>query len=422
MNINFKNYNSGQAMIISVIFFLFISMAIILGLISPVAREFKIARDLISSKQSYFLAESGIEDIFYRHNANKQISSSENIVLGDHIATTIINNLEGNEKEIISLGDVNGRQRRVNLKLKAGTGVSFNYGIQAGNGGFVIGSNAGVFGNVYSGGDILGSNGAFVTGSVIASDYSTIDKVTIGVNGIGDAWANEVTDSNIANNLYCQSGSGNNKPCNTSENDPEPQDFPISDNIINKWKADAELGGIITGNYQPTGSESSLGPVKITGNLTIPVGHTLTLTGIVWVEGRIVVSNGAEIHLDSSFGSNSGVFLADKYIDLNNNIDFFGSGTEGSFILVLSTSDCPQSSFCNGNDAIEMGNNSNVVVLNAQNGTITLKNNAGANEVTAKKIILENNATITYEEGLANSSFITGPSGSWHVESWRETE
>ena len=114
--------------------------------------------------------------------------------------------------------------------------------------------------------------------------------------------------------------------------------------------------------------------------------------------------------------------MADKYIDLNNNIDFFGSGTEGSFILVLSTSDCPQSSFCNGNDAIEMGNNSNVVVLNAQNGTITLKNNAGANEVTAKKIILENNATITYEEGLANSSFITGPSGSWHVESWRETE
>ena len=42
--------NKGQAMLISVIFFLFISLAITSGLVSPSVREFKIANDLIKSR------------------------------------------------------------------------------------------------------------------------------------------------------------------------------------------------------------------------------------------------------------------------------------------------------------------------------------------------------------------------------------
>ena len=416
------NYKSGQTMMIVVIFFLFISLAIVLSLISPTIREFKVSKDLLSSKESYFLAESGIEDAIYRFNSGKQISSSESITVGQNTVMTNIVSFGSNEKEIVSLGNVLNHQRKISLTLKVGTGISFNYGLQAGNGGFVMKNNSGVYGNVYSNGNVFGSSGVFITGSVIASNYSSVDKIVIGSAGVGDAWANIITNSTITGNLYCQIGNNNNKICNTSQADPNPQPFPITDDIINNWKAVAEIGGTISGNYTPSGSSSSLGPKKITGNLNLPNGHKLTLNGIVWVEGNINISNNAEIHLASSFGSNGGILLADGYIDLSNNIEFFGSGTNGSYILVITTSDCPTSSYCNDYDAITMGNNSEIVVLNAQNGKINLKNNAGANSETADKIFLNSNATVTYQTGLANSNFITGPSGAWKIDTWEEIE
>ena len=63
--------------------------------------------------------------------------------------------------------------------LGTGDGVSFNYGIQSGVGGFVIG-NAVINGNVYSNGTIEGANGATVTGSAFAVGASGfIDNVDV---------------------------------------------------------------------------------------------------------------------------------------------------------------------------------------------------------------------------------------------------
>ena len=99
------NNQSGAAMLISVVFFLFISLAIITGLVSPTVREFKNASVNLNSKKSYFLSESGIEDALYRIINNVTIGSSENLILDfNSAATTIITN--GNTKQITSLGDV----------------------------------------------------------------------------------------------------------------------------------------------------------------------------------------------------------------------------------------------------------------------------------------------------------------------------
>ncbi|KKT91018.1 MAG: hypothetical protein UW93_C0014G0001, partial [Parcubacteria group bacterium GW2011_GWC1_45_13] len=43
-----------------------------------------------------------------------------------------------------------------------------------------------------------------------------------------------------------------------------------------------------------------------------------------------------------------------------------------------------------------------------------------AKEATAYGIILNNEAIITYESGLANVNFYSGPSGGWNIESWAE--
>lgn len=164
-----------------------------------------------------------------------------------------------------------------------------------------------------------------------------------------------------------------------------------------------------------------MGPARITGNLSVLINHSLIITGTLWVEGNITLGNNSSVKLDSGYGSSSGIIISDGRIDMGNNTEFGGSGSEGSFILILSTSNCPFGLGCSG-DAIELVNNSVGAILNAQNGAISFANNAVATEATAYRLILRQNVVITYESGLANVNFSTGPTGGWNVKNWRETE
>ncbi len=407
----------GAAMLIAVVFFLFISLAIISGLVSPSVREFKNANDAVRSRQSLFLSESGTEDAYFRLKNAKTISSPVVLVLNGNTATTTITDSGYNEKTVTALGDVSARQRKSEIVLTTGDGVSFSYGIQSGVGGFVIG-NAVVNGNVYSNGNITGANGATITGSAFAAGATgVIDNIDVGQGGIGDIKAHTVNDSTAAGNLYCQVGSNNNKSCNTSQADPEIAPMPITEEMINKWKADAELGGIFTGNMIIS-EQTSLGPKKITGNLSIEAD--VVITGTVYVTGNITTNNGAEVSLSSSYGALGGIIVADGRVTLSNNVKFFGSGTAGTYILLVTTSACPTD--CSGLNALEILNNVGAILVNAQNGTVHLNNNVTLNEVVGNTIIVDNSAVINYLSGLANQNFSSGPSGGWNIDSWKEVE
>lgn len=243
---------------------------------------------------------------------------------------------------------------------------------------------------------------------------AAIDNIIVGSGSIGDARAHAVTNSTIAGELYCQNGSGNNKACNTSLPDPAPEPFPISDSNINEWKNASQMGGVINGDLILDGASSSLGSKKIIGNLTVINGHVLTLTGPIWVTGNINISNLATVRLAPGYGSDSGVIIADGTVDVSNNSDFMGSGQTGSYIMVLTTSD--------SSNAINVANNAGTVILNAQKGTVNFSNNAGAKSATANKINLNNGATITYDNGLININFSSGPSGGYDILGWKEVE
>jgi hypothetical protein len=411
------NNQSGAAMLIAVIFFLFISLAIISGLVSPSVGEFKNAGDAIRSRQSLFLSESGAEDAFFRLKNARPISSPVTLVLSGNTATTTIVDSGYNEKTITALGDVSSRQRKNKIILKTGDGVSFSYGIQSGMGGFTIG-NATINGNVYSNGNISGANGATVTGSAYAAGATgTIDNIDVGQSGTGDARAHTVTNSSVVGNLYCQTGSHNNKSCNTSQPDPAISPMPVTDEMIAKWKDDAELGGISAGNMTIS-APTSLGPKKITGNLTI--NANLTITGTIFVTGNITTGNGAQVSLSSSYGAQGGIIVTDGRVTLSNNAQFSGSGTAGTYILLVTTSSCPTG--CSGLNAIEILNNVGAVLVNAQNGTVHLNNNVTLNEVVGKTILIDNGGVINYLTGLANENFSSGPSGGWNIDSWKEAE
>ncbi len=406
------NKQSGAAMLISVVFFLFISLAIISGLVGPTVREFKNASVNLNSKKSYFLSESGVEDAYYRTIKNMTIGSSEGITLDSNTATTTITSVSGG-KEITSLGDVSNYERKVALSLIAGEGVSFNYGMQIGEGGLDMKNHATINGNVYVNGDITGENSPNITGTAIAT--GTINNMTIGQSGVGNASAHTVNNSTIAGNLYCQIGSGNNKVCDTSQVDPEPLDFPISDTQIQSWKDEALAGGTQGSLSLSGGDTMTIGPKKIVGNLNLSNnGTTLTISGTLWVTGNISLSNESQIKLSSSYGGGSGVIIANGTISTANSGSFNGSGTTGSYLMMLTTSTAA--------GAIDIQNHAGTAILVAPYGKINFSNDAGAKEAIANSIHMQNDSTLTYESGLINVNFVSGPSGGYGISSWKETE
>ncbi|MEK7185632.1 MAG: choice-of-anchor R domain-containing protein, partial [Patescibacteria group bacterium] len=228
--------------------------------------------------------------------------------------------------------------------------------------------------------------------------------------------------------LFCQTGASNNPACDTSLADPSPIAMPISDANIDQWKSDAEAGGVISGDYTPLSSSSSLGPKKIDGDLILPAGHTLIISGTIWVTGNIIAPNNINFQLDSDYELSGGIVMADGYINLSNNVNFFNSGEEGSNIMMLTTSssDCSLGGACDTYDAVELSNNigqnANGVIVVAQNGRVDFGNNVSVKAVVANKIHLSNNTTIDYETGLTNQNFVSGPGGTWNIKSWQEVE
>lgn len=189
------------------------------------------------------------------------------------------------------------------------------------------------------------------------------------------------------------------------------QDFPITQDQITDWETTATEGGVYNGNYTVLGT-ATIGPLKINGDLVVTNNASLYLTGPVWVNGNITFSNNAQVRVDSSLGANGSVIIADNpsspstsgLISVSNNTVLGGNGSAGSYLLLISTKT---------GTAISLSNNTSGTIFYAQNGTISVSNNAGALQLSGYGISISNNATVTYQTGIQNASFSNGPGGSW---------
>jgi hypothetical protein len=564
------NRQSGQVVLITVLMFLFISLSIILGFGSSAVKNFKNTQDFFKSKQSYYAAESGIEDAVYRLSSGKPTTASMNLSVNGADTVTTTTNI-GSGKDIISIGDLTGLQRKVKTHFSPeATGVSYSYGVQVGNNGMIFANNSGVVGNVYVNGDITGGSGdisgtavavnkvpmnieqqnimpvsppstitfgtaaasqdftqsfspstttvinevaffikrtstapagavtvnimndnsgvpgptviatgtfdssfttSYVWNNVTLTTHPTLTKdatywividiagstfnasryYTLGANtngytrgvgrrgsyggtwlasagtdayfrvcmgGVGstitniaiggNAIAHTITGGSVAGSKYCHIGTG----CLATTTDPVAKDFAITPTMIAGWESDALAGGEMSGVI--TGGDLTLGLKKINGNLTISGGDILTVSGALWITGNFTAGNGAEIQLDPAFADGSGVIIVDGLIDISQNVIFRGSGTAGSYILLLTNSTSA--------NAVTIAQNAGAVLLEAPNGTITFQQNSGAKEASANKIVLEENAEVTYELGVADTLFTSGPGGGGGISGWRETQ
>jgi hypothetical protein len=231
-----------------------------------------------------------------------------------------------------------------------------------------------------------------------------------------------VSGAQVAGSLFCQSGTDNNKVCDTSRADPAPQAYPVSDTSIQSWKDEALAGGVTSTDVTVGSTGATLGPRKIVGNLLVNGGGTLTLSGNLWVTGTLTVTGGGKVKLDPSYGSKSGVLVTDGRISLSGGGQLTGSGTAGSYLMILTTSDCPTGAGCSGVSAMTVSGGAGAVILNAQNGQMDLAGGVNLKEATAYKITATGGTTITYESGIANVNFSSGPSGGYNISSWQEVQ
>lgn len=415
-----KNSKNGFAALYLTVLILAVIIAISVSISILTFSQQKISRNITKSSQAYYAAEAGIEDALLRLIKNLNWSSPYTLSVDNGTSTIEISDIVGGSRTITSEGNVAERRRKIQVAYEISSEkTSFYYGAQVGEGGIEMQDTAKIQGNVFSNGSVINLSGnPQITDTVkIAKTGNKLTAMKVG----GDAYVDTCENSEITGNLICATSTN----CTASEILPlsgeiATSSLPISEEQISEWKTEAASGGIIAGNYLLAGQQQDfLGPKKIEGNMTIQDNAKLFVTGTIWVTGTITIQNGAEVRLDqSSYGSLSGVVIADGKITIQDNAVVSGTGQAGSYLMLLSTLD----SIVTGDVAIVVQNTPEVDIVYASKGRIQLQDSIELREICGWGLKLQNNATVIYESGLADVSFTTGPAGSWEVTDWKEIE
>ena len=401
----------GQAALVATVLLMVIMISAVFGVSAIALKEAKIAEENKKSKLSFFAAESGVEDAVYRLKRGKNLTSSFTISLnGASAPTTVTTN--GGIKEIKSAGDASGVSRAIRATLFNTTGVSFHYGVQVGDDGLELGDNSMVNGNVFSNGNIdgAGSSKSRISGNAQAAGNSSIKNIRINNGASAYSFDNCVVDGQakyVSGFTNCTASS-----TQTIGEGVAPQNFPITNAQITQWKNDAAAGGTMGGFSMGNNAATTTGPKKINGSVSFGNGSTLTITGTLWVTGALSFGNTDTVQLDpNTYGNFSGMIIVDGAVSMGNGVSFIGTGQSGSYMMLISMF---------AGDAISIGNNATSSIFYAPNGEIEVGNGLKVKEATAKRLEVGNNASITYEQGLANANFSSGPSGGWDITNWVE--
>ncbi|TSC67794.1 MAG: Uncharacterized protein G01um101472_303 [Parcubacteria group bacterium Gr01-1014_72] len=421
-------WQRGQAVIVATVFFLLISLTIMFGIISPVLRHIESIAESGQSRGSFYTAEALNEDLLYRIEENMTVPPAPTLSLNGATAVGTITDV-ADGKEVLVTGTQAGLVRTLKSHLTFGSGASFFYGVQSGQGGITMINSSLVIGNLYSNGPVTGSNSNLVQGDVVsAGPAGLID----GVHATLSAWAHTILNSTIDKDAHYTTISNTTVGGTLFPGSPDqvPSPLPISDEQITLWENDALAGGTHTSPcpYSITGNVT-LGPKKIDCDLNVSGSAVITLLGPLWVSGNIGISNSADVRIDPSVGSKSIAIIADNPSDrtagsritISNTTQFFGSGSPNSYVLLVSQNNSAEQG--GGTDAIRISNSATGdLLLYAGHGKIELANSVSLKEVTAYKISLSNTAQVTYETGLASLLFTAGPGGGYVFDRWREVE
>lgn len=163
-----RNNQGGQAIISAVVFFLVISVIILVGITSPIAEQVRNGADFLQSQQGYIAADTLSEEALYRLNKGRTLPASIVLSFSGASSTALITDVGGN-KQVIATGAAGSFSRVSKAVFSQGDGISINYGLQVGNGGVVMSGSSSIVGNVYSNGNITATGSCSITGSATAA-------------------------------------------------------------------------------------------------------------------------------------------------------------------------------------------------------------------------------------------------------------
>lgn len=424
----FRIRNRGQAMIISVIFFLFISFATSIGLVSSVVREYQIVNEeFIDSKRSASLADSGIEDIFYRLKNSMSFDNTEDIMLNSNTSTVTVNNVSASKKTLTGVAAAYFRTRKSEVELNTGIKADFIFGLQAGLGGLVMQGSSSINGNVYANGPVVGLDNT-IDGDVISAGASgLIDDITVGA----DAYAHSITDSTVSGDVYYQSINNTTVTgvAHSNFDDQVTLVMPITDATITALENVANAGGSVTctdGSYTISANEE-IGPKKVPCDLIV-TGGVVTLSGHLWVEGNITMSGSASMVVKGSPLENESIAViahgADtsvgSKITISNSATFSGNGGTDSQVVLISQNNSAE--LLGVNDAIDfvLGATGDVIAY-APHGNIAIKGSVVGSQIAGYKVTVSNSALVSYDFGLVSPLFPTNTS-IWNIRYWKQVQ
>lgn len=248
------------------------------------------------------------------------------------------------------------------------------------------------------------------SGGVITSIKSEGNNFTV----TGDVHANTIDNINILKDAYYQFliNSTVGGASHSGATVPPPKIFPISDANIIEWKdqADGDPDGTnVTGSINDC--VSTLGPIKVAGDVTFNSHCTVKISSPVWITGNLNLNSNNELVLNEIYGTTSGVIVVDGRVEIGSNNHLQGTGIGSSILMVLSNYDSKSTLI----PAVVVNNEGNNGVYYAKDGIIEPGNRNNYTELTAWGIRLINNSTLNYLTGLSSTLFSGGPSGSYSV-------
>jgi hypothetical protein len=245
-----------------------------------------------------------------------------------------------------------------------------------------------------------------------------------------DVYAHKISDSDVHGDAYYNNISnvliyGQSHPGSSDE--PFAK-LPISDKTINGWENDAKSASVYNGPcpYNPSSTTVTLGNIEINCDLVVKSSAKVILTGPVWVNGSISLGGGASISIDPSLGAKSIPLIADEktndtsggVINANGSLTISGSGTKGSYVMLVSQNNNGEGG--GSKTAINIGGGvSGALILYAPHGNIDLSGGVDVHQITGYSIRMSGGATLTYEDGLKSVVF-PGAQGSWSLSTWKE--
>ena len=367
------NPESGQAVLIAVILSLVVSTLILFGISLPVADQIKNSNDYLSSQQALINTETLNEEVLYRLNNKKSVPSVLSMSILENINSANVSDINSGEKEVVSTGQVGYFTRKLQSDISSNKNIALNYGTWISNGGLRMENSSEIQGDVFSLGGSLLLNSSAISGNLSTSSY--------------------------------------------------PVNLPISDDDISNWKNQASSGQIINGDLTISNSTTTVGAVKIVGDLFVKNSAILTLGGPVYVTGSIYVSNSARVQLSPSYSSKSETIVSDGIIDIKSSAYLGGSGSTGSNLIIAteSSSGCTNLNCTGGTPAINVSNSvmANAVLI-APHGAVYLSNSSNTKGVVANYLYMSNSSSLQYDSSLSNINFNSSTSTIWRFNSIKE--